>query len=81
MNKKYCCAIRHVKSGIYKNAVIVDDAENYVTEVRTFIHNTPASAFALFPADFEIVYFLMDLDEHTTGEFVKIPLTNFVKGE
>lgn len=81
MNKKYICAIRHVKSGIFKNPVIVDDAESYVTEVRAFIHNTPTSAFALFPADYEIVYFFIDMDSRDSKELVSIPLTNFIKGE
>lgn len=81
MNKKFVCAIRHSKSGAFKNPVIVDDAESYITEVRAFIHNTPTSAFALFPTDYEIVYFPIDMDNLVCSELVTIALSDFTKGE
>lgn len=83
-NKKYICGIRHTKSGQFKSIVVVDDADSYVTDIRTFVHNHPESAYALFPDDFEVVCFALDLDAYIQplGDACKvISFKTWQKGE
>lgn len=61
MNKYYAVAIRNCKDQTIKSVQITPSVNDFILELRSFLHKSPDSAYTLFPAEWELVYKEVDM--------------------
>lgn len=61
MNKYYAVAIRNRKDNIIKSVQITPSVNDFVLELRSFLHKSPDTAYSLFPEEWELIYKEVDM--------------------
>ena len=76
--KKFICGIRHKESKVIYGPQVVDDVKHWSNEIKAFLSANATSSFAMFPADYELVYKEFDTNDDS---FVCVSLPDsFVAG-
>lgn len=76
--KKFVCGIRHKESKVIYGPQVVDDVKHWTNEIKAFLSANATSSFAMFPADYELVYKEFDTNDDS---FVGVCLPNSVVGD
>ena len=61
--KKFICGIRHKESKVIYGPQVVDDVKHWSNEIKAFLSANATSSFAMFPADYELVYKEVDTND------------------
>lgn len=60
---RYVVAIRHKESKACRGFSVVDDPQSAINDIKAGIKSNPTCAYALFPADYEIIVKEVNFDE------------------
>lgn len=63
---RYVVGIRHKESGLLRGLVVCDDPQFVVNDIRASVKSTPNCAYAMFPADYEIIVKEINCDKVDT---------------
>lgn len=75
MNSNYqLVAIRNIKDGTIRSPFVTDSLDSYIQELRSFLHKSPDSAYAMFADSWELI--VKDVDY--VGCDQHIPFTTWV---
>ncbi len=66
MNKYYAVAIRNCKDQTIKSVQITPSINDFILELRSFLHKSSDSAYTLFPDQWELVYKEVDMADVTS---------------